>query len=620
MKNRGVFGKLFWVVLMVASQWTSFLSAQQLEDLDRGVVAVATANNAVFVSWRLLGTDDRNMAFNVYRNNLLLTKSPLLKCTSFTDTMADTLATYSVMPVIDGVELIDQIANANVWRSGYLDIPLKTPERYRPNDVSVGDLDGDGQYEIVLHMAGRGADNSQTGVTSEPIFQAYELDGTLLWEINLGKNIREGAHYTQFMVYDLDGDGKAEIAMKTADGTTDGVGTVIGDGDADWRNLDETSNRYGKILDGPEYFTIFNGQTGAAIVTTDYTPSRYPINGWGGIGGNGDNDNRGNRCDRFLACIAYLDGEHPSVVMCRGYYGRSVLVAWDFRDDKLTQRWVFDTALPGLEKFCGQGNHNITVADVDGDGKDEIIYGAMAVDDDGTGIYTTGLRHGDAIHVTDLDPSHPGLEVFGGHENEEPVPGYENGAGMAMYDAATGEILMSWGPGRDVGRSVAADIFPDNPGAELWGSGSRGLLNTKGEIVGQSPSSTNFLIWWDGDLSRELLNGNRIDKYGIGTIMRADGCRSNNGSKSTPALSADIIGDWREELILRTDDNKHLRIYSTTIPTNYRMNTLMHDTQYRLSVAWQNVGYNQPPHTSFYLGTDIAPTDGLMVNVVKPKR
>lgn len=575
-----------------------------MEHLSRGVVAVNQGAGKVFISWRLLASDPDEIAFNIYRTTgnaytIKLNSKPVSESTNFLDEKADVSRqnSYTVKTVSKGKETETSkafIIPANAAVQQYLSIPLQTPPGYTPNDASVGDLDGDGDYEIILHQAGRGRDNASNGFTDPPVFQAYKMDGRLLWTINLGKNIREGAHYTQFMVYDLDGDGKAEIAMKTADGTIDGKGKVIGDSTKDYRNKD------GKILDGPEYFTIFNGLTGEAMATTNYIPARGDIGDWGGRGGNGGNDRSGNRVDRFLACVAYLDGKLPSVVMCRGYYGRSVLAAWDWRAGKLTSRWVFDTKA-GENPYSGMGYHNLSVADVDGDGKDEIVYGSMVVDDNGKGLFTTGLRHGDALHVSDLDPSRPGLEVFGIHEIENNT----KGPGVALYDAKTGKILFEGNRDEDAGRGVAENIDADNPGAEMWWSGSKGLYNMKGQMIGPNPPSTNFLVWWDGSLTRQLLDGNHIDKYKKGRIFTAQDCVSNNGSKSTPALSADLFGDWREEVMLRTCDGKELRIFTTTVPTNHRMITLMQDPQYRLSIAWQNVGYNQPPHTSFYIGEDM---------------
>ncbi|MBB4106210.1 rhamnogalacturonan lyase [Pedobacter zeae] len=592
---------------------------RQMEKLDRGVIAVRQNNDSVYVGWRMLGTDADDIAFNLYRktgNNpaVKLNHDPIVKSTNFVDARGkfDLPNSYFVKPVLKGRELeaskaFTLIAKAPVRQ--YLTIPLKTPEGYSPNDASVGDLDGDGEYEIVLHQTGRSRDNSSNGPTDPPIFQAYKLDGTFLWEINLGKNIREGAHYTQFMVYDLDGDGIAEMVCKTADGTVDGKGRVIGDATKDWRNPN------GKILDGPEFLTVFSGRTGEALSTTGYIPARGNIGAWGGKGGNGKNDNTGNRVDRFNACVAYLDGIHPSVVMCRGYYGRTVLAAWDWRNGKLTSRWVFDSK-DAKNPFSGQGNHNLTVADVDGDGKDEIIFGSMCVDDNGKGLYTTGLRHGDAIHVSDLDPEHPGLEVFGIHEIEEGT----KGPGVAVYDAKTGEILWKGSPDEDVGRGVADNIDHTRYGAQMWWAGSNGLFDIKGNRIGDQPGSTNFVIYWDGDLSRELLDANHIDKYNGGRIFTADGAVANNGTKSTPALSADIFGDWREELILRSNDNQSLRIYTTTIPTEHRHYTLMHDPQYRLSIAWQNDGYNQPPHTGFYFGFGMKKAPKPNILLVEPKK
>ena len=591
-------------------------SLRVMEKLDRGVVAVPKDADSCVVSWRLLSTDPIGTAFNVYRWNgrgqpVLLNAKPLEGPTFLIDSDFNAMAgaEYLVRAVVDGVELKDfgRFEVARRAPQGYLSIKLDTPRGYSPNDASVGDLDGDGQYEIVLHQTGRAHDNAHNGETDPPILQAYKLDGTKLWEINLGKNIREGAHYTQFMVYDLDGDGIAEVACKTADGSRDGRGQVIGDPRANW------VDGAGRILRGPEYLTIFDGRSGAELATTEYIPPRHPSTPnptstqmkvvWG--------DGYGNRGDRFLACVAYLDGERPSLVMCRGYYTRTVLAAWNWRAGELKNVWVFDSAEGPAEnrKYGGQGNHNLSVADVDGDGRDEIVYGGCTLDDDGTGLHTTELGHGDAIHVSDLNPKRPGLEVF---RIQEPV----GDAGAHMIDARSGEIIWrkpttdSGHDGEVPGRGLAIDIDPRYAGMENWvfGGGIPGLFDCNGnKIAEHSPSSCNFAVWWDGDFLREILDKNWVAKWDwergeLSRIFAADGCESNNGTKATPCLSADILGDWREEIIWRTKDNQELRIYTTTIPTEHRLVTLMQDPQYRLSVVWQNVAYNQPPHTSFYLG------------------
>jgi rhamnogalacturonan endolyase len=622
--HRIVYGSI--TVLLLG--WATTASAQrQMERLGRGVVAVPAGDGQAFVGWRLFGDDPAETAFNLYRADgdgepARLNAAPIADRTSFLDQTADAGQTrhYFVRPVVGGEEREASAAFALAAGATrpYIEVPLQTPDGYTPNDVSVGDLDGDGEYEIVLHQSGRGRDNSQAGYTDAPILEAYELDGTLLWRVNLGYNIREGAHYTQFMVYDLDGDGRAEVACKTADGTVDGMGFGIGDPKADW------VNDRGFIVTGPEYLTVFDGMTGMQLATADYIPPRHPTKLeptpdevdaiWG--------DGNGNRVDRFLACIAYLDGERPSLVMCRGYYTRTVLSAWNWRDGKLRHVWTFDSDEGGPEnrRFAGQGNHGLSVADVDGDGRDEIVFGACVIDDDGTGLYSTRLGHGDAMHVTDHDPDRPGLEVYDIHENARHEHGVE------MHDARTGEILWSK-PSEDVGRGIAMDIDPRHRGSESWalGPGLNGVWNVKGEEIGWGrPRSCNFGVWWDGDTLRELLDGNRIAKWDYITeseieLLRADGCQSNNGSKSTPALCADILGDWREEVIWRTTDGRALRIYSTTDPTDRRFHTLMHDPVYRLSVAWQNVAYNQPTQVGFYMGWDMEEPPRPKIVTVEPR-
>ena len=574
---------------------------RKMEFLDRGMVGLKTTDNAVFLSWRLLGTDDFDTAFSIYRKEgngkqVKLNAVPLTKGTNFVDDHVDLNqdVTYT-LDIVDGgkeKEVAKLTLSKDQKVQQYLNIPLRTPKGYIPGDVSVGDLDGDGIYELIVHQTGVGHDNAHNGITSEPIFQAYKLDGTFLWEINLGKNIREGAHYTQFMVYDLDSDGRAELVCKTADGTKDALGNVIGDAKADWRDTISNSRTLGRILKGPEYLTVFDGLTGKALSTVGYLPERGDLRSWG--------DTNANRSDRFLACVAYLDGVHPSVVMTRGYYERTALAAWDFKNKKLVSRWVFDSKVR-QDPYSGQGYHSLSVADVDQDGKDEIVFGSMVIDDNGKGLYSTGLGHGDALHVSDLDPERPGREIFGIHE----LKGGRKGIGVALLDAKTGAILFKNAIDQDVPRGAAGNIDPDHKGAYLWWLGSKAMYDTKGNNVGPAPRSTNFLIWWDADLSRELLNSNYIEKYQnrkTERIFTAMGSSSINGTKSTPNLSADIFGDWREELVLRSEDNQHLRVYTTTIPTEQRLYTLMHDPQYRLSIAWQNVAYNQPPHTGYYLG------------------
>jgi len=602
-----------------------------MENLGRGVVAVRATTTEVFVSWRLLGTDFPETAFNLYRStsrgaSALLNAAPITGATHFIDDAADLTQTnaYFVRAIVFGLEGAASAsftlpANAPVRQ--YLRLPLQVPPggvtpvgeayTYSPNDASVGDLDGDGEYEVVVKWEPSNAkDNSQAGYTGNVYLDAYKLDGARLWRIDLGRNIRAGAHYTQFQVYDLDGDGKAEVACKTADGTIDGAGVVIGDANADYRNS------AGYVLDGPEFLTVFDGLTGAAMATASYVVPRGNVSDWG--------DNYGNRVDRFLAGVAYLDGQRPSLIMCRGYYTRTTLAAWNWRNGALTNIWTFDTGDTGTPNpyaaWRGQGNHQLSIGDVDSDGKDEIMYGACAIDDNGAGFFSTGLGHGDALHMSDMDPDRPGLEVFQPHES--PTSYGPNAA--EFRDARTGALVFGVQASGDIGRGLALDVDPRYRGFEMWASGGTGgmytaqqstpnaVLGPRGVQIAATKPSINFGVWWDGDLLRELLDGVTITKWdwlaGNTTTLLADsGIASNNGTKATPSLSADILGDWREEVIWRESGNAALRIYTTTIPTTSRFYTLMHDRQYREAIAWQNTGYNQPPHPSFYFGDGMPP-------------
>jgi len=605
------------VIGLLLSLTAAAPAQRQMENLTRGIVAVRQPDGAVYVGWRLFGTDPETITFNLYRISgsgtpVKVNEAPITGATNYVDRSADISQTlqYFVRPVLNGEELAPS-RPARAWDNNYLEIPIQRIPEYQPGDASIADLDGDGEYEIVLHQISHGRDNAFAGVTGTPVFDAYKLDGTLMWRINLGINIREGEHYTQFMVYDLDGDGKAEMACKTADGTTDGTGRVIGEKDKDWRTHKEGDRTDGRILDGPEYFTIFDGRTGAALKTVDYIPNRYPINGWGGNDGNGGNDNYGNRCDRFLACVAYLDGVRPSVVMCRGVYGRTVLAAWDWRGGELTSRWVFDSGssyppFDDASPYSGMGGHSLSVADVDGDGKDEIVYHSMVVNDNGKGLYSTGLRHGDSMHISDMYPDHPGQEVFTIHENEDDTVRFKT-PGVAMHDARTGEILWKHSPGVDVTGGMAADIDPRYRGYEAWG-GPGGLRDSKGNEIGPCPRSSAFVIWWDGDLLRELLNRSVISKWNWETAVEERLFETGSrGGPRGPNVMGDFIGDWREELLMTAPDGQSLRLYTTTVPTEHRIYTLMHDPQYRLAIAWQNVVYNKPPHPGFFLGDGMSP-------------
>ena len=643
--------KLFLLSFLFTILPLSFMQAQprydmqhiNREQLDRGVVAIRQGKQVV-VSWRTLTSDAVGQAFDVYRNGQKLNSQPLCQGGTFYIDEAP-LAGGATYEVRGGGKNGSYQLRADA-PEGYLSVKLQKPAdgitpdgrtfSYTANDASVGDVDGDGQYEIVLKWDPTNAhDNAHDGYTGPTLLDCYRLDGTLLWRIDLGINIRSGAHYTPYIFYDLDGDGRAELMVRTSDGTRDGVGHVIGDAKADYRHglpavaenpkPEREWGKYnkqgrpmtGRILTGNEYITVFDGLTGKALDTKPYVPARGNLSDWG--------DNYANRSDRMLAGVGYLDGKHASAIFCRGYYTRTVLAAWDWNGKELKQHWVFDTNNEGVGKdgkplrsYAGQGNHNLRVADVDGDGCDEIIYGSMAVDHDGSGLYNTGMGHGDALHLMVFDPKSDELQIWDCHENRKDGSDFRN--------ARTGEVIFQIPSTKDVGRCMAADIDPTNPGLEMWSTDSHGIRNMKGEVIytaedpddpqhkqhlklGGRHLSVNFGIWWDGDLLRELLDHETVSKYDwqnhtIKDVTKFEGVVFNNGTKSNPCLSADILGDWREEVIARTPDSSELRIFVSTIPTQYRINCLMEDIPYRLSTAAQNVGYNQPSEPGFYLGPD----------------
>ncbi|TWU00574.1 Rhamnogalacturonan endolyase YesW precursor [Botrimarina colliarenosi] len=615
---------------------------RQVEKLDRGLIAMRRSASEVYLGWRLLGDDPADVAFNVYRSNgrggstVQLNTTPLTQTTDFVDSTADlgVANLYSVRPVIDGVEQAvteTYLLPANAEIEQHLTIPLQIPapvttsdgvtHYYSANDASVGDLDGDGDYEVILKWAADPADLYE--LSANMYVDAYDMDGTLLWRIDVGPNLKTIASSLQFIVYDFDGDGRAEVAMNTSDGTVSGTGQVIGDPNADWRDAE------GWIKTGPEYLTLFDGLTGGILVNTPLEPDRGNVADWG--------DSYGHRSTTHKYTIAYIDGRHPSLITGRGIYhgqaaiGRSKteLVAWNWRDGQLTEEWKF-TATEGTGRdvnpaYVGQGNQAISVADVDGDGYDEVVWGAMVIDQDGTGLYSTGRGHGDALHVADMDPDNPGLEIFEPHEN----PAEYGAAGGDYRDAQNGQLLTAIPATNDVGRGVAFDIDPNYPGFEFWATtndpdgGQRMIYNVQAGPIYATPANMqyNFGVWWDADPLRELLDGTTISKwryewatpgrqnlvsFSNSGINSTAGLSSNNGTKATPALSADLFGDWREEVIWRRSDNSALEIWSTTIPSSMQVPTLMHDSQYRQQVASQNVYYNQPPHPSYFLGAGMS--------------
>jgi rhamnogalacturonan endolyase len=619
----------------------------QMEKLGRGVVALPQAKG-IFISWRLLGTDDAKTTFDVIRNGAVIAED--LNVSNYSDEAGTTDSKYQVVCKVNG-KTIETSNEVTPWAKNYMTLALDRPAtgalggEYSPNDCSVGDVDGDGEYEIFVKWdPSNSKDNSQSDKTDKVFIDCYKLNGTKLWRVDLGVNIRAGAHYTQFMVYDFDGDGKAEMICKTAPGTKDGTGIYVNqaatddnikaaDNSKDWRTS------AGRINGGQEYLTVFNGLTGEAIHTIAYYPNRNALAklsedegtfNWDDRSGKKDRGDYGNRGERYLAAVAYLGGPdaNPSGIFCRGYYTYAYVWAVDFDGNQLKHRWlhrsdsrtqysVVDADMiesakitapvatrgEGSNTMYSNGNHNMSIADVDGDGRDEIIWGSAALDDNGKLLYATGFGHGDAIHLGAMDPDRKGMQVFEVHEEKGTYS-------WDLHDAATGEVIFKGGnAGKDNGRGMAADVIPGSRGYEFWSSDERQQRSVKtGEIVGEKSTSVNFRMYWNGTCYDQTLDGNTLDYWNgsswnrLMTFYNYGNSSTCNSTKKTPNLQADLFGDWREELILWDSSNSStLNIFSTNIPTEYRVPTLMHDHTYRMAVAWQNTAYNQPPHLGFYL-------------------
>ena len=588
---------------------------RQAEDLDRGLVAL-TVKEGVFVSWRILGTDSAEDTFTLYRNGEVVAAG-ISGASNYLDGNGKAGDIYRVE--VDNVTVSTGDSDTAAGGSGneaatqgtertrnslcgqtaasaasYIEIPLNKPETdtllngetcdYTPNDASVGDIDGDGEYEIILKWdPSNSHDNAHDGLTGRCYIDAYELDGTFLWRVNLGINIRSGAHYTQFMVYDFDGDGKAEMICKTSDGSVDGKGNVIGDGSQVYLNM--TS---GKILRGNEYLTLFDGRTGEALDTIPFEPARESISSWG--------DDYANRSERYLAAVAYLNGVTPSCIMSRGYYARTAVCAYNVVDKKLQMLWKFDTKDEGNKTYTGQGNHNLAVADVDGDGYDEICFGQLTINEDGTALACTHLGHGDAMHAGDLVIDRQGIEAWGC---------LEGSGGAVLWDPLDATVIYRVEAKGDTGRGTAGNFYEGNRSYEFVSSAGSDIIDFEGNVLGQWPKNVgiNYAVYWDADLEHEIGDGNKVYSVDGKVLLNAAGCTPINGTKSNTCLTADILGDWREEIMLPTNDGKSLRIYVSTDVTDVRLFTLMHDTQYRCQVAAQNVAYNQGALPSFFLGT-----------------
>ena len=569
-----------------------------MENLDRGVVAVKVTGG-VYVGWRMFGYEytgtDSDTSYNLYKGGTKLAN--VTDSTNYLDAAGAATSSYTVSAVLKGVEG-PQSAAVTPWAQQYTSIPLTPPgSQYNANDGAPGDLDGDGKLDIVLKWEGSTKDNSQSGVTDDVYIGGYTLAGKQLWLLNLGPNIRGGAHYTQMSVGDFDGDGKAEFACKTAPGTKDGTGAYLSTGPA---ATDDDSAIYrntdGYILTGPEYLTVFAGDTGKELATVAYPVPRGTVSSWG--------DSYGNRLDRYNGGIAFVSDTgtgktstgRPSIIQQRGYYTRLTMSAYNWRDGALTKVWIFDSNNAGNSAAAGQGDHSAMAADVDGDLAQEILTGPLTIGSDGSFHCSSGMGHGDAFDATELVPG-KGITAFSIHEGS---------GGMDAHNADTCAFYFkTTEPGVDSNRGRADYVGAgDETSASCYCSSCNEHLAscaTGSTAVTISPGS-NFVIYWDDDEWRESENGTSITKPSSGaTLLNASGCASNNGTKSTPTLTADLLGDWREEIVYRESNNTALRVYTTTNVTKRRIYTLMHDPTYRAQVAFENASYNQPPHPGFQI-------------------
>lgn len=672
-----------FVLPTTAGAFAGSAITRNMENLDRGVVAVKT-DDGVFISWRRLGTEPADNKFELYKNKEKVTEGAITNYVDKSGTINDYYTVVCNGTMSKSVAVLD---------NNYIEIPLQnTPDYeggyvtsrngvtfgyYYPGDGSYGDLDGDGEYEIVfLWNPSDAKDAASSGRTGKVYMDAYKLDGTFMWRVDMGWNIRAGAHDTQLCVADYNQDGCAEVMVRTSDGTKDGLGNIIGD-EAQAGAYEDSwaAKNGGKALQAPLYVTAFDGKTGAAIDTIDY----YPNN----IAGSQEvslsfGDDFGNRSERYNGTIAYLDGKKPSMVVGRGYYfgkngrQRQAAAAYTLEGNKLVCQWKFDTEpgsegyKSGYEKYVGQGNHQLEAADVDGDGKDEVSTGALIYNEDGTVLWSSQLEHGDVIHIGDFTPEHPGLEQLTAKEDysdaaehfdysstELANKGWADAInvdpelhrqkwGLVLQSAKDGKAIQVINGSKDTGRGMIGNIGYGDSYYAMWGASGTGYHDDKGNVLddlSKAGLSMNGRIFWDGDLQDELQDHVTITKWNDtsktkDTLFVAEGAHSINSTKGNTNGQCDMFGDWREEFVSYVTTGKEevvekvtlkgsfdkdieaevtktkyqyaLRVYTTTIPTDYNFYTLSHDDVYRNSSGAYNNCYNQPPHISWYMNDHIA--------------
>lgn len=591
-------------------------NAQRFTDkLDRGLVAVKTTKG-VYCSWRIQADEYYDVKYNLYRDGTRVNAEPL-DVSNFTDASGSESSQYTVKAVLNGVEQQASKA-ATVFKSNYKEIKIKhdasLKATYEPNDACCADVDGDGEVEILMKFNNKeegeqlypknGPTINGVATKEYSMLACLKQDGTVLWWVNCGPNMGDFQNNEQNIVgYDWDMDGKAEVVMRLEEGSTvhmaDGTTYTIG---ANGKNGSSWTNyREPKASGSVEWFTHYGkeflwyceGATGKPYQCIEFPLKRLEDGetdlkaAWG--------DGYGHRSSKYFFGAPYLDGKHPSIFLGRGIYTRHKFIAYDVdpKTHDLKVRWKWTNNQPG-SPWYGQGYHNYIVADVDWDGRDEIVWGSMVIDDNGMGLSTTGLGHGDAQHIGDFNPYIHGQEMFACNE-DNPSNNYR--------DATTSKIYYRKTDTNDDGRCLAGNFYNDFPGAVGHSAHDTPISTVTNEHVSTNTNglSMNFRIYWDGDLLEECFNNTEVTKPGVGTIATFLGAYSNNGTKATPCYQGDIFGDWREEVIERTADN-NIRIYTTNEPTKWRNYSLWYDHQYRNGMVWQPCGYNQPPHVSYFLG------------------